>query len=143
MGTSTTQRGTGTTCPLHHGYRYHFLVPVPLRDFCLENIDFAIFHRFFFTKPPPIHPISKIHHGIHPIQLQRRFRINETLFLRLGLFSPKIKIIKGEVRVLFSYLSLFKSSLPSCFVMPQNPGCPLATLQPTENLYVSYRETHT
>ena len=24
-----------------------------------------------------------------------------------------------------------------------NPGCPLTTRQPAENLYVSYRETHT
>ena len=24
-----------------------------------------------------------------------------------------------------------------------NPGCPLTTSQPTENLYVSYHETHT
>ena len=29
------------------------------------------------------------------------------------------------------------------FVTPQNPGCPLTTRQPAENLYVSYRETHT
>ena len=28
-------------------------------------------------------------------------------------------------------------------VTAQNPGCPLTTRQPAENLYVSYRETHT
>ena len=32
--------GTGTTCPLHQGYRYHFLVSVPIRDFCPENVGF-------------------------------------------------------------------------------------------------------
>ena len=33
VGTSTGLSGTGTTCPLHHGYRYHFLVPVLILDF--------------------------------------------------------------------------------------------------------------
>ena len=32
--------GTGTTCPLHQGYWYHFLVPVQIRDFCPENVGF-------------------------------------------------------------------------------------------------------
>ena len=33
VGTGTGLSGTGTTCPLHHGYQYHFLVPVPISDF--------------------------------------------------------------------------------------------------------------
>ena len=33
VGTGTTLSGTGTTCLLHHGYRYHSLVPVPLTVF--------------------------------------------------------------------------------------------------------------
>ena len=79
MGTGTTQSGTGTTSPLHSGYRY-YLVPVPLTCFAQKMSDFSISHPFFFHKPPLTHPMSKIYHGIHPKQLQKWFRINETPF---------------------------------------------------------------
>ena len=40
VGTGTSLSGTGTTCPLHHGYRYHSLVPVPLTGFAQKTLDF-------------------------------------------------------------------------------------------------------
>ena len=99
VGTGTTLSSTGSTCLLHNGYRYHFLVPVPIRDFAQKMSGFGIFTHFSSINLLPFHPISKIRHGIHPKQLQRWFRINENPFsLKLGLF-PKIKIIKEEVRV--------------------------------------------
>ena len=85
--------GTGT----------NFLVSVPLAGYAHKMADFAISHPFFFTIPPQILPTSKptmestqnnSKSGLEPIK---------TPFSQLGLF-PKIKIIKGEVRVLFSYL---------------------------------------
>ena len=47
VGTGTSLSGTGTTCPLHHGYRYHFLVPVPIRDFAQKMSGFGIFTHFY------------------------------------------------------------------------------------------------
>ena len=46
VGTSTSLSGTGTTFPLHHGYRYHFLVPVPIHDFAQKMSGFGIFTHF-------------------------------------------------------------------------------------------------
>ena len=46
MDTGTTLSGTGTTCLLHHGYRYHFLVPLPIHDFAHKMSGFGIFTHF-------------------------------------------------------------------------------------------------
>ena len=78
---SLTASGYRYHLPTASWYRYHSLVPVPFTSVCPENVGFWHFHPFLFHKPSPIHPISKIHHGIHPKQLQRWFRINENPFL--------------------------------------------------------------
>ena len=103
-------------------YRYHIpsarwvLVLVPFCGFCPEMVDSSISHSVFFNKPPQIHPTSKStmestqnnsKSGLAPIK--------KPFFLKLGLF-PKSKITKDEVRVLFSYLSLFKSQLLSFLI---------------------------
>ena len=43
VGIGTNLSRTNTTCPLHHGYQYHSLVPVPLTSFCPENVGFLHF----------------------------------------------------------------------------------------------------
>ena len=42
VSTGTSLSSTDTTCPLHHGYRYHSLVPVPLTGFAKKTLDFGI-----------------------------------------------------------------------------------------------------
>ena len=80
VGNGTGLSGTGTDCPLHHGTGTTQLVPVPPTGFCPENAGFCISHSFFFHKPSLIRLISKIHHGIHPKQLQMWLRINKNPF---------------------------------------------------------------
>ena len=83
-----------------------------LTAFHLKTQHFPFLQTLLQTNPN-----IKTHHGIHQKQLQKWFRINiKTPSLpKLGLF-PKIKITKDEARVLFSYLSLFKSPLLSCLI---------------------------
>ena len=107
------QCGTGTTSPLHNGYRYPLLVPVPLAGSAQKMADFVISLPFFFNKPLQILPTSKL--TMESIQNNSKSGLGsiETSFSQVGLF-PKIKIIKGEVRVLFPYLEslpIFSSKL--------------------------------
>ena len=53
---------------------------------------------------------------INPKQPQNSFTTKTKLFLSTFGVFPNIKIIKNEARVLFSYLSLFKSPLLSCLI---------------------------
>ena len=53
---------------------------------------------------------------INPTQPQNSFTTKTKLFLSTFGVFPNIKITKDEVRVLFSYLSLFKSPLLSCLI---------------------------
>ena len=53
---------------------------------------------------------------INPTQPQNSFTTKTKLFLSTFGVFPNIKITKDEARVLFSYLSLFKSPLLSCLI---------------------------
>ena len=53
---------------------------------------------------------------LNPTQPQNSFTTKTKLFLSTFEVFPNIKIIKDEARVLFSYLSLFKSPLLSCLI---------------------------
>ena len=52
----------------------------------------------------------------NPTQPQNSFTTKTKLFLSTFGVFPNIKITKDEARVLFSYLSLFKSPLLSCLI---------------------------
>ena len=53
---------------------------------------------------------------LNPKQPQNSFTTKTKLFLSTFGVFPNIKITKDEARVLFSYLSLFKSPLLSCLI---------------------------
>ena len=53
---------------------------------------------------------------INPTQPQNSFTTKTKLFLSTFGVFPNIKITKDEAKVLFSYLSLFKSPLLSCLI---------------------------
>ena len=53
---------------------------------------------------------------LNPTQPQSSFTTKTKLFLSTFGVFPNIKITKDEARVLFSYLSLFKSPLLSCLI---------------------------
>ena len=53
---------------------------------------------------------------LNPTQPQNSFTTKTKLFLSTFGVFPNIKITKDEARVLFSYLSLFKSPLLSCLI---------------------------
>ena len=53
---------------------------------------------------------------LNPTQPQNSFTTKTKLFLSTFWAFPYIKITKDEARVLFSYLSLFKSPLLSCLI---------------------------
>ena len=53
---------------------------------------------------------------LNPTQPQNAFRTKTKLFLSTFGVFPNIKITKDEARVLFSYLSLFKSPLLCCLI---------------------------
>ena len=53
---------------------------------------------------------------INPAQPQNSFTTKTKLFLSTFAVFPNIKITKDEARVLFSYLSLFKSPLLNCLI---------------------------
>ena len=59
VGTGTNLSGTGTTCPLHHGYRYHSLVPVPFTGFAQKTLGFGIFTHFSSTNLLQFIPYQK------------------------------------------------------------------------------------
>ena len=53
---------------------------------------------------------------LNPTQPQNSFTTKTKLFLSTFRVFPNIKITKDEARVLFSYLSLFKSPFLSCLI---------------------------
>ena len=115
VGTDTSLSGTGTTCPLHHEYRYHFLVSVPIHNFAQKTLDFCLFIHFSSTNLLQSIPYKKSTMESTQNNSKSGLESMKTSFLKLGLF-PQIKIIKEEVRVLFFLPYLFKSPFVGCMI---------------------------
>ena len=71
--------------------------------------------HFPFTNITQNQPNQQYSSKINPTQPQNSFTTKTKLFLSTFGIFPNIKITKDEARVLFSYLSLFKSPLLSLF----------------------------
>ena len=99
MGTGTSLSGTDTTCPLHHGYRYHFLVPVPIRDFSQKTLDFCIFIHFSSTNLLQSIPYQKSTMESTQNNSKGGLESMKTLFSQVRAFFPNGKSQKYEVRV--------------------------------------------
>ena len=88
---------------------YHFLVPVPLCDFCPENVGFAIFHPFFFTKLPQIYPTSKLTMESTQNNSNKELESIKIPFTQVRAFFPNQK--SQKMRLGFDFLTLASSNL--------------------------------
>ena len=99
VGTGTTLIGTGATCLLHHGYRYHFLVPVPIRDFAQKTLDICIFIHVSSTNHLQSTPYKKSTMESTQNNSKGGLESMKTLFSQVRAFSPNQKSRKDGVRV--------------------------------------------
>ena len=72
--------------------------------------------HFPFTNITQNQSNQQYYSKLNPTQPQNSFTTKTKLFLSTFRVFPNIKITKDEARVLFSYLSLFKSPLLSCLI---------------------------
>ena len=109
VGICTSLSGTGTTCPLHHGYWYHFLVPVPMRDFAQKMLDFSIFIHSSPTNLLQFVPYQKSTMESTQNNSKGGLESMKTPFSQVRAFSPNRK--SQKMRLGFDFLTLASSNL--------------------------------
>ena len=99
VGIGTSLSGTDTTCLLHHGYRYHFLVPVSICDFAPKMSGFGIFTHFSSINLLQFIPYKKSTMESTQNNSKGGLESMKTLFSQVRAFSQIENHKKDEVRV--------------------------------------------